>query len=162
VSRRHRDLVLGGVSMRIPITECLQSILIPGESVECTAIQRGVFALIDRRRLIAATSSRFIGLDRLVLAGFDLQSIRRTSRMLGFQWAFRRQVVSHRAPTPRPRYRTIASRVLQILTSSQIRSRSGLPNLSSSGTSLARETPSERDRGNESEIRWVPIGSGKR
>jgi hypothetical protein len=62
--------------MRKPITECLQSILIPGESVECTAIQRGVFALIDRRRLIAATSNRFIGLDRPVLAGFDLQSIR--------------------------------------------------------------------------------------
>lgn len=62
--------------MRKAITECLQSVLISGETVESTAIQRRVFALFHRRRLVAATNNRFIGLKRWVLGGFELQGIR--------------------------------------------------------------------------------------
>jgi hypothetical protein len=54
----------------------LKSILIPGETVECTAIQRRMFAIFHRRHLVAATNNRFIGLTRGVFGGFTPETIR--------------------------------------------------------------------------------------
>jgi hypothetical protein len=54
----------------------LETILIPGEVLECTAIQRRVFALFHRRHLIAATNNRFIGMTRGLLGGFTPTTIR--------------------------------------------------------------------------------------
>ncbi len=54
----------------------LQSILIPGESVEAWATQRRVFALSHRRVLVAATSGRLIWLVRKFLGGFDVVNLR--------------------------------------------------------------------------------------
>jgi hypothetical protein len=54
----------------------LETILIPGEEVECTAIQRRLFALLHRRHLVAATNNRFIGMTRGLLGGFTPTTIR--------------------------------------------------------------------------------------
>jgi Bacterial PH domain len=54
----------------------MQSILIPGESVEAWATQRRIFALSHRRTLIAATSGRLIWLVRKLLGGFDVVNLR--------------------------------------------------------------------------------------
>lgn len=58
-----------------PLAE-LRSVLIPGESLEAIAIQRRLFALTHRRRLIAATSGRLVVLTRQLLGGFDVTTIR--------------------------------------------------------------------------------------
>jgi Bacterial PH domain len=54
----------------------LRSVLIPGETIEACAIQMRLFALLHRRLLIAATSGRLIVLDRKLLGGFDVTTIR--------------------------------------------------------------------------------------
>jgi hypothetical protein len=54
----------------------LQSVLIPGESLEAWAIQIRLFALLHRRVLVAATSGRLIVLSRRLLGGFDVTTIR--------------------------------------------------------------------------------------
>jgi hypothetical protein len=54
----------------------LNSILIPGETVEAWAIQSRVFALNHRRVLVAATSGRLIALSRPLLGGFDPLDLR--------------------------------------------------------------------------------------
>jgi hypothetical protein len=54
----------------------LRSVLIPGETLEAWAIQLRLFALLQRRQLIAATSGRLVVLARKLLGGFDVASIR--------------------------------------------------------------------------------------
>ena len=54
----------------------LHSILIPGETVEAWATQRRVFALWQRRIIIAATSGRLIWLVRRLVSGFDVVNLR--------------------------------------------------------------------------------------
>ena len=48
----------------------IQSMLVPGESLQATAVQRRLFALLHRRNLVTATSGRFIGMTRGLIAGF--------------------------------------------------------------------------------------------
>ena len=54
----------------------LHSILIPGETVEAWATQRRLFALWQRRIVIAATSGRLIWLVRRIVSGFDVVNLR--------------------------------------------------------------------------------------
>ncbi len=54
----------------------LHSVLIAGETLEAWAIQRRIFALTHRRRLLAATSGRLVVLARGLLGGFDVLTIR--------------------------------------------------------------------------------------
>jgi hypothetical protein len=54
----------------------LRAVLIPGETLDAWAIQRRVYALTHRRLLIAATSGRLIVLQRHLLGGFDVTTIR--------------------------------------------------------------------------------------
>jgi hypothetical protein len=54
----------------------LSSVLIPGETLEAWAVQRRVFALMQRRVLVGATSGRLIIISRRVLGGFDLTDLR--------------------------------------------------------------------------------------
>ena len=54
----------------------LRSVLIPGETVEASAVQMRLFALLHRRLLIAATSGRLVVLTRKLLGGFDVTTIR--------------------------------------------------------------------------------------
>ncbi|HEY3808979.1 MAG TPA: hypothetical protein VGL50_03495 [Steroidobacteraceae bacterium] len=54
----------------------LQSVLIPGESLQAWAVQRRLFALRHRRALVAATSGRFICIARQLFGGFNLRDIR--------------------------------------------------------------------------------------
>jgi len=54
----------------------LHSILIPGETVEAWATQRRLFALWQRRIIIAATSGRLIWLVRRLVGGFDVVNLR--------------------------------------------------------------------------------------
>jgi hypothetical protein len=54
----------------------LQSVLIPGESLEAWAVQRRIYAIRHRRLLIAATSGRLICIQRNLLGGFDLHDMR--------------------------------------------------------------------------------------
>ena len=54
----------------------LRSVLIPGETVEASAVQMRLFALLHRRLLLAATSGRLIVLNRKLLGGFDVTTIR--------------------------------------------------------------------------------------
>ncbi|MDB6091201.1 MAG: hypothetical protein JWN85_3985 [Gammaproteobacteria bacterium] len=56
--------------------EYLRSVLIPAETLEAWAIQRRIFALTNRRLLIAATSGRLIRITRKLLGGFDVSDIR--------------------------------------------------------------------------------------
>lgn len=54
----------------------LQSMLVPNEKMLCYTVQRRVFALINRRALVAATSGRLIGMRRRLIAGFDPVDVR--------------------------------------------------------------------------------------
>jgi len=56
--------------------EHLNSVLVTGETIEAWAIQRRMFALTNRRILIAATSGRFIKIKRGLLGGFDMTDFR--------------------------------------------------------------------------------------
>ena len=56
--------------------EHLNSVLVTGETIEAWAIQRRLFALTNRRILIAATSGRFIKIKRGLFGGFDMTDFR--------------------------------------------------------------------------------------
>jgi hypothetical protein len=56
--------------------EHLQSVLIPGETLEAWAVQRRLYALNHRRLIVAATTGRFICLMRNVIGGFVLHDLR--------------------------------------------------------------------------------------
>jgi hypothetical protein len=54
----------------------LNSVLVKGETLEAWTIQRRLFALTNRRILIAATSGRFIKIKRGLLGGFEMTDFR--------------------------------------------------------------------------------------
>jgi hypothetical protein len=54
----------------------LESMLVENETVQCSAIQRRLFALFHRRQLVAATSGRLIGVSRGLFGGFDPVDLR--------------------------------------------------------------------------------------
>lgn len=54
----------------------LESMLVDGEKILFTAVQRRLFALLHRRVLIAATSGRFIGISRGLIGGFTPVDVR--------------------------------------------------------------------------------------
>jgi hypothetical protein len=56
--------------------EALRSLLIDGETLEATAIQRRAFALKHRRILVGATSGRLIVVHRKLFGGFNPIDIR--------------------------------------------------------------------------------------
>jgi hypothetical protein len=56
--------------------EHLNSVLVTGETLEAWAIQRRLFALTNRRILIAATSGRFIKISRGLFGGFAMADFR--------------------------------------------------------------------------------------
>ena len=56
--------------------DCLQAVLIPTETLEAWAVERRVFALAHRRRIVAATSGRLIALTRPLLGGYAVDDIR--------------------------------------------------------------------------------------
>jgi hypothetical protein len=56
--------------------EALQSLLIPGETLESWAIQHRLFALTHRRQIVAATSGRLVAVARGLLGGFTTEDIR--------------------------------------------------------------------------------------
>jgi len=56
--------------------EHLNSVLVTGETLEAWAIQRRLFALLNRRILIAATSGRFIQIRRGLFGGYDMTDFR--------------------------------------------------------------------------------------
>jgi hypothetical protein len=56
--------------------EHLNSVLVAGETLEAWAIQRRLFAITNRRILIAATSGRFIKIKRGLFGGFDMSDFR--------------------------------------------------------------------------------------
>ena len=56
--------------------EHLKSVLVKGETLDAWAIQPRVFALTHRRHLIAATSGRFIYIQRNLFGGFKMDDFR--------------------------------------------------------------------------------------
>ena len=54
----------------------LDSMLVAGEKIQATAVQRRLFALLHRRSLVAATTGRLIGIDRGLIGGFTPVDIR--------------------------------------------------------------------------------------
>jgi hypothetical protein len=56
--------------------EYLNSVLVKGETIEAWTVQRRLFALVNRRILIAATSGRFIKIRRGILGGFEMSDFR--------------------------------------------------------------------------------------
>lgn len=56
--------------------EDLNAILVPGERIEVTAVQRRLFALTHRRLILAATSGRFIAMTRGLFGGYQVTDVR--------------------------------------------------------------------------------------
>jgi len=56
--------------------DALRTLLIPGEALESWAVQRRLFALTHRRRLVAATSGRLLSVSRGLFGGFSTEDIR--------------------------------------------------------------------------------------
>ena len=56
--------------------EHLRSVLVKGETLDAWAIQPRIFALTHRRHLIAATSGRFIYIQRNLFGGFKMDDFR--------------------------------------------------------------------------------------
>jgi len=59
-----------------PGLDAVQSLLIPGERLECHAIQHRLFALTRRRLVVGATSGRLIAVQRGLISGFTTQDVR--------------------------------------------------------------------------------------
>jgi hypothetical protein len=59
-----------------PGLDAVQSLLIPGERLEFSAIQHRLFALTHRRLVVGATSGRLIAVQRGLISGFTTQDIR--------------------------------------------------------------------------------------
>jgi hypothetical protein len=59
-----------------PGLDAVQSLLIPGERLECHAIQHRLFALTHRRLVVGATSGRLIAVQRGLISGFTTQDVR--------------------------------------------------------------------------------------
>jgi hypothetical protein len=59
-----------------PGLDAVQSLLIPGERLECWAIQHRLFALTHRRLVVGATSGRLIAVQRGLISGFTTQDLR--------------------------------------------------------------------------------------
>jgi hypothetical protein len=60
----------------IKALEHLNSVLVAGETLEAWTVQRRLFALSHRRMLIAATSGRFIKIQRGIFGGFEMTDFR--------------------------------------------------------------------------------------
>jgi hypothetical protein len=60
----------------LPGLDAVQSLLIPGERLECHAIQHRLFALTHRRLVVGATSGRLIAVQRGLISGFTTQDVR--------------------------------------------------------------------------------------
>jgi hypothetical protein len=56
--------------------EQLESLLVPGETIQALAVQRRLFALTHRRTLVAATSGRLIGMQRGLFGSFHPTTVR--------------------------------------------------------------------------------------
>lgn len=56
--------------------DTLRGLLTAGETLEAWAMQHRLFALLHRRVVVAATSGRFISLQRRLLGGYDSADIR--------------------------------------------------------------------------------------
>jgi hypothetical protein len=54
----------------------LDSMLVTGETVQASTVQRRLFALIHRRALVAATTGRLIGMTRGLIGGFSPVDLR--------------------------------------------------------------------------------------
>lgn len=54
----------------------LDSMLVAGETVQASTVQRRLFALTHRRALVAATSGRLIGMTRGLIGGFSPVDLR--------------------------------------------------------------------------------------
>ncbi|WP_197689367.1 hypothetical protein [Burkholderia pseudomallei] len=54
----------------------LDSMLVAGETVQESTVQRRLFALLHRRALVAATSGRLIGMTRGLIGGFSPVDLR--------------------------------------------------------------------------------------
>ena len=61
-----------------PGVDAVQSLLIPGERLECHVIQHRIFALTHRRLVVGASSGRLIAVQRGLISGFTTQDIRAT------------------------------------------------------------------------------------
>jgi hypothetical protein len=59
-----------------PLLGTLRNLLTSGETLEAWAVQHRLFALTHRRDCIAATSGRFISLNRRLLGGYESADIR--------------------------------------------------------------------------------------
>lgn len=59
-----------------PVLATLRALLTAGETLEAWAVTHRLFALTHRRACIAATSGRFIWLNRRLLGGYDSADIR--------------------------------------------------------------------------------------
>jgi hypothetical protein len=59
-----------------PSLEAVESLLIPGERLECYALQHRLFALTHRRLVVGATSGRLIAVQRGLISGFTTRDIR--------------------------------------------------------------------------------------
>ena len=60
----------------LPGLDVIHSLLIPGERLECHAIQRRLFALTHRRIVVGATSGRLIAVHRGLVSGFTVEDLR--------------------------------------------------------------------------------------
>ena len=59
-----------------PGLDALRSLLVPGERLECYALQHRLFALTHRRLVVGATTGRLIAVQRGLISGFSTQDIR--------------------------------------------------------------------------------------
>jgi hypothetical protein len=70
-------MTAGPTSLRLDAAlATLRGLLTPGETLEAWAVQHRLFALTHRRACIAATSGRFISLQRRLLGGYESADIR--------------------------------------------------------------------------------------
>src|SRR6516162_8327128 len=128
----------------------LRSVLIPGETVDAWAIQMRLFALLQRRLLVAATSGRLIVLSRKLLGGFDVTSIRwpgsRGSHAARRHAERRSLGAGRQGNRPHlPRCRRLAAR--RVPRVAPRRSAGRVPDLSEPGPGMARKAPYPRARG---------------
>ena len=133
----------------------LRGLLTSGETLEAWAVQHRLYALTHRRVCIAATSGRFISLNRRLLGGYDSadirwQDLKETRISAGILAA---DLTADRAGELRPQYRLRSESRLDLCRPAQGSGAGHVSHLPAARPGVAREAPDPGTRGIAREIR---------
>jgi hypothetical protein len=138
--------------------ERLTSLLLPGERLQAHAVQMRIFALVQPRLIVAATTGRFIAMHRQLFGGYSLRDVRwqdlKDARLDVGMLSAQLTVLSLSSPDLAVAG-TVSSAVYGGLCKDQGRTSTGSARRREQ---MWREKPHPRSRGDARQVRRVQVG----